>query len=79
MALQIGYAVSITAGGASSNGAPAREPSAGSERSAFTEALGDSEATDEESCAVAEHAATDAQSAAAKHDATDAQPAVAEA
>ena len=42
-------------GGVSSSGATAREPSAGSERSAFTEALGDSEATDEETSAVAEH------------------------
>ena len=53
-------------GGASSSGAHAREPSAGSERSAFTEAPGDSEATDEETSAVAEHDAKDAQSAAAE-------------
>ena len=42
-------------GGASSSGAHAREPSAGSERSAFTEAPGGSEATDQETSAVAEH------------------------
>ena len=71
-------------GGASSSGARAREPSAGSERSAHTEARGDSEATDEEirSCrsdestvalsAVAD--ARDAQSAAAKAEFEDGRP-----
>ena len=61
-------------GGASSSGAPAREPSAGSERSAFTEALGDSEATDEETSAVAEHDAKDAQSAVAEAEFEDGRP-----
>ena len=50
---------------ASSSGAHAREPSAETERSAFTEAPGDSEASDEETSAVAGHGAKDAQSAAA--------------
>ena len=61
-------------GGASSSGAPAREPSAGSERSAYTEALGDSEATDEETSAVAEHDAKDAQSAVAEAEFEDGRP-----
>ena len=61
-------------GGASSSGAPAREPSAGSDRSAFTEAPGDSEATDEETSAVAEHDAKDAQSAVAEAEFEDGRP-----
>ena len=61
-------------GGVSSSGATAREPSAGSERSAFTEALGDSEATDEETSAVAEHDAKDAQSAVAEAEFEDGRP-----
>ena len=61
-------------GGASSSGAHAREPSAGSERSAFTEAPGDSEATDEESSAAAEPDAEDAQSAAAEAESEDGRP-----
>ena len=61
-------------GGASSSGAHAREPSAGSERSVFTEAPGDSEATDEETSAVAEHDAEDAQSAAAEAEFEDGRP-----
>ena len=61
-------------GGASSSGAPAREPSAGPERSAFTEAPGDSEATDEETSAVAEHDAKDAQSAVAEAEFEDGRP-----
>ena len=61
-------------GGASSSGAHAREPSAGSERSAFTEAPGDSEATGEETSAVAEHDAKDAQSAAAEAEFEDGRP-----
>ena len=61
-------------GGVSSSGAPAREPSAGSERSAFTEAPGDSVATDEETSAVAEHAAKDAQSAVAEAESEDGRP-----
>ena len=61
-------------GGASSSGAHAREPSAGSERSAFTEAPGDSEATDEETSTVAEHDAKDAQSAVAEAESEDGRP-----
>ena len=60
--------------GASSSGAHAREPSAGSERSVFTEAPGDSEATDEELSAVAEPDAEDAQSAAAEAEFEDGRP-----
>ena len=61
-------------GGVSSSGALAREPSAGSERSAFTEAPGDSEAIDEETSAVAEHDAKDAPSAVAEAEFEDDRP-----